>query len=290
LSIPLSLDILLSAIVDGIALGFIFLLLSLGLSIVFGLMRIVNFAHGSMFTWGAYIGYEVASRTGNIAYGIMASSALIGMLGAAVERILLKARKDPITQAIITIGLMLLLDRLAWLRWGEVTYIWSPQWLEGSIYLGSIVIYKYRLFLIVLGIIVSAAAYYFFTRTKYGLFIRAGIDDRDIIQAFGVDIEKVFTITFAVGSMLAGAAGFLLVPWQGVYPLIGTNYLLYAFAIVVIGGVGSIAGTIFSSIAVGIVQQLCAYFSPYLAEVSVFALMLVVLLTRPGGIFGRVSE
>jgi branched-chain amino acid transport system permease protein len=118
--------------------------------------------------------------------------------------------------------------------------------------------------------------------------VRAGIDDREMIQAFGVNIERIFTTTFVIGSMLAGVAGFLLVPWQGVYPLIGTNYLLYAFAIIVIGGIGSIEGTIVASIVVGIVQQLCAYYAPYLSEVSIFAVMLSILLVRPRGVLGKV--
>ncbi|MDT7894718.1 MAG: branched-chain amino acid ABC transporter permease [Desulfurococcales archaeon] len=284
----ISIELFLSALVDGIALGFIFLMLSLGLSIIFGLMRIVNFAHGSLFTLGAYIGYEVASRTNNIFYGSFASLTLTGLIGLLIERFLLKIRREPLVQVIITVGLMILLDRLAWLRWGDVTYIWSPQWLEGAIYAGPIILYKYRLFLIISGIFLSTAIYYLFTKTRYGLFVRAGIDDREMIQAFGVNIERIFTTTFVIGSMLAGVAGFLLVPWQGVYPLIGTNYLLYAFAIIVIGGIGSIEGTIVASIVVGIVQQLCAYYAPYLSEVSIFAVMLSILLVRPRGVLGKV--
>jgi len=286
----MSLEIFLSALVDGIALGFIFLMFSLGLSIIFGLMRIVNFAHGSMFTLGAYIGYEIASKTGNILYGLLAASASMALLGIVIERFLLKIRREPLAQVIITIGLMILLDRLAWIRWGDVSYIWYPQWLEGVIYAGPIIIYKYRLFLIVFGLFISILVYILFTKTKYGLFVRAGIDDREMIQAFGVNIERVFTATFSIGSMLAGLAGFLLVPWQGVYPLIGTNYLLNAFAIIIIGGIGSLEGTIIASILVGIIQQLCAYYVPYLTEVSLFIVMLSVLLTKPSGLMGKVIE
>ena len=284
----MSLEIFISALVDGVALGFIFLMLSLGLSIIFGLMRIVNFAHGSLFTLGAYIGYEIASRTNNIIYGILVSLLSIGVIGAFIEKYFLKYRKDPLIQVIVTIGLMIIFDRLAWIKWGDITYIWTPQWLEGSLRIGPIIIYSYRVFIIIVGLIVSAGTYYLFTKTRFGLFVRAGIDDREMIQAFGSNIERLFTITFAIGSMLAGLAGFLLVPWQGVYPLIGTNYLLYAFAIVVIGGLGSIEGTIIASLLIGITQQLCAYYAPYLTEISVFIVMFIILYLRPQGLFGKV--
>jgi branched-chain amino acid transport system permease protein len=286
----LSLETLFSALVDGVALGFIFLLLSLGLSIVFGLMRIVNFSHGSIFTWGAYIGYEISSRTNNFFLGLLTSSLVAGLIGILTERFLLKIRREALAQVIITIGLMLLLDRLAWLRWGDITYIWFPQWLEGSVSIGPAIMYKYRVFLIVVGAILSTTIYYFFTRTKYGLIIRAGIDDREMIQTFGANIEGMFTLAFTIGSILAGVAGFLLVPWQGVYPSIGTNYLLYAFAIVVIGGIGSITGTIVASMLVGIAQQLCSYYVPYLTEISIFTIMILVLLLKPAGLLGRGTE
>ena len=285
----MSLEMFVSAIIDGIALGFIFLMLSLGLSIIFGLMRIVNFAHGSLFTLGAYLGFEVASRTGNIAYGILAAS-LIGLVGLAMERSLLKAKREPMIQVIITTGLMMLLDRLAWLRWGDVPHIWIPRGLEGVVRYGPIIMHSYRLFIIVVGAAISVLAYYLFTKTRYGLFVRAGIDDREMIQSLGVNIERLFTMTFAIGTLLAGIAGFLLVPWQGVYPLIGTNYLLYAFAIVIIGGMGSIEGTVIASILVGIIQQLCAYYAPYLTEISIGIAMFLVLVTRPEGLLGKVIE
>jgi branched-chain amino acid transport system permease protein len=285
----MSIEILLSAIIDGIALGFVLLMLSLGFSIIFGLMRIANFAHGSLFTLGAYLGFEVASRTGNIVYGLLAASS-IGLIGLVIERFLLKPKRDPMMQVIITAGLMMLLDRLAWLRWGDVPYIWIPKGLEGVVRYGPIIMHSYRLFIIVVGIFISIVTYYLFTKTRYGLFVRAGIDDREMIQVFGVNIEKIFTITFAIGSILAGVAGFLLVPWQGVYPLIGTNYLLYAFAIVIIGGMGSIEGTIISSMLVGIIQQLCAYYVPYLSEVSIGIAMFLVLIMKPEGLLGKVIE
>lgn len=280
----MAIEILVSAIIDGIALGFIFLLLSLGLSVVFGLMRIVNFAHGSLFLWGAYVGYEVSSRTGNLLLGILASAAIAGIMGFSIQYLLLRRLRDPLTQVIITIGLMLLLDRIAWLRWGDITYIWSPPELEGSIVVGPAILYKYRLLVIAVGLALSIAIYVFFNRTRYGMVIRAGIDDREMIQVFGINIDRIFTITFTLGSVLAGVAGSILTPWQGVYPTLGISYLLYAFAIVVIGGVGSIGGTIVASIITGLAQQLSAYYAPYLAEPSIFILMLAVLLLRPSGL------
>ncbi len=283
----MDINILISALIDGIALSFIFLLLSLGLSVIFGLMRIVNFAHGSFFLWGAYIGYEISSRMNNLFLGFVASAASVGFMGFLVEYFLLKRSRNPLIQALITVGLMLLLDRIAWLRWGDVTYIWFPKDLEGVVSLGSIIIYKYRLFIIAIGIVMLIILYAFFKRTRYGIVIRAGIDDREMIQTFGINIERVFTITFVIGAALAGLAGAALVPWQGVYSTLGINYLLYVFAIVVIGGIGSLSGTLIASFLAGLSQQLSMYYAPYLTELSIFILMLVILLLRPEGIIKR---
>ncbi|MCE4613391.1 MAG: branched-chain amino acid ABC transporter permease [Desulfurococcales archaeon] len=281
----MSLETLIVAIVDGIALGATLFMISSGLSLIFGLMGIVNFAHGSLFMLGAYIGYEVFSSTNSLALGLAAATASMSLLGGTIESGLLKRKSgDVLGQALITIGVMLLLDRTAWIIWGETTYKWVPDSLKGVIELGGIIFYEYRLFLIAFGAVIAAAVFSFLKYTNYGTIIRAAIEDREMVEALGIDVRKTFTITFILGSGLAGLGGAVLVPWLGVYPTLGITYLLYAFAIVVIGGIGSFTGTLAASLLVGVTQQLAAYYVPWLAEATIFILMLAVLLLRPEGL------
>jgi branched-chain amino acid transport system permease protein len=281
----LSLETLVVAIVDGLALGATLFLISSGLSLIFGLMGVVNFAHGSFFMLGAYIGYEVFASTNSFALGLLAAAASVAALGGAVEAGLLKRKGgDPLGQALITIGVMLLLDRLAWIVWGEATYKWVPDHLKGVVSVGGIVFYEYRLFLMGFGGAIALATLLFLKRTNYGTIVRAALEDREMVEALGVNVGRVYTATFIVGSALAGLGGAVLVPWLGAYPTLGITYLLYAFAIVVIGGIGSFPGTLAASMVVGVSQQLATYYAPWLAEATVFILMLLVLLARPEGL------
>lgn len=284
----MSLETLIVAVIDGLALGATLFMISSGLSLIFGLMGIVNFAHGSLFMLGAYIGYEVFSSTNSLALGLAAASASMSLLGGAIESGLLKRKSgDVLGQALITIGVMLLLDRMAWIIWGEATYKWVPEKLKGVVEIGGIIFYEYRLFLIAFGALVAAAVFSFLKYTNYGTIVRAAIEDREMVEALGIDVGKVFTATFILGSALAGLGGAVLVPWLGVYPTLGVTYLLYAFAIVVIGGVGSFTGTLAASMLVGVAQQLAAYYAPWLTEATIFILMLAVLLLRPEGLVRR---
>jgi len=272
-------------IIDGLALGLSLFLLSSGLAITFGMLRIVNFAHGSFFMWGAYIGYYIAAVTGSFALGLVSSFASIALLGIAIKLSMLRnAHGNPLRAAMITLGLMFLLDRLALVIWGEPTRMWSPSYLKGTVELGGIIFYKYRLFLIVVGALLFAAVYVMVFRTYFGVIVRAGIQDKEMVEVLGVNFERVSTLMFMLGAGLAGLSGFLFVPWIGVNPNTGITFLLYAFAIVVIGGVESILGTLAASVAVGILQQFTMYYIPWVTEAVLFILMLAVLLARPSGI------
>ena len=159
-----------------------------------------------------------------------------------------------------------------------------PESLAGTTLLTGILIYKYRLFLIFFGFAVAVAMYIFFKYTKYGMVIRAGIDDKEMAEALGADVKRAFTIMFAIGCGLAGLGGAVLVPWLGVSPTLGVNYLFYAFAVVVIGGVGSFKGSFIGSIVIGVIEQLSMYYVPWFAGASTFIVMLVVLSARPEGL------
>lgn len=272
-------------ILDGLALGLSLYLLSSGLAITFGMLGVVNFAHGSLFMWGAYIGYYVAAKTGSFALGLASSFASMALLGAVIKLSLMRnAHENPLTAAMITIGLMFLLDRLALIVWGEPTRMWSPSYLEGTVKLGGVIFYKYRLFLIIVGALLFAAVYAMVSRTYFGVVVRAGIHDKEMVEVLGINFERAATLMFMLGTGLAGLSGFLFVPWIGVNPSMGITFLLYAFAIVAIGGVESILGTLAASVAVGILQQFTMYYIPWITEAALFILMLALLLARPSGI------
>lgn len=272
-------------LVDGLALGFSIFLASLGLAIVFGMLRIVNFAHGSFFMWGAYLGFYTAAVTGNFALGLAISFASITLLGIVAKLTLLRNEaQDLLSPVMITIGLMFILDRLALLVWGETTMIWSPNYLEGTINMGGVILYKYRLFLIIAGAMLFTAIYVLVNRTRIGLIVRAGIEDREMVELLGIDFKRLSLLVFATGAGLAGLSGFLFVPWIGVNPGTGTTFLLYAFVVVVLGGVGNIVGTVAASLTTGILQQITMYYAPWLTEAILFVLMLIVLLIRPEGL------
>lgn len=272
-------------LVDGLALGLSIFLLSSGLAVIFGMLDIVNFAHGSLFMWGAYIGYYTAARTGSFTLGLASSFTSMALLGAALRLSLLRdAHKNPLGAAMITLGLMFLLDRLALIIWGEPTRIWSPSYLKGSVELAGVVFYKYRLFLIPVGVALFTVIYVLVSKTYFGVVVRAGIHDKEMVEVLGVNFERAATLMFMLGAGLAGLSGFLFVPWIGVNPGVGVKFLLYAFAVVVIGGVESILGTLAASIAVGVLQEFTMYYIPWVTEAAVFILMLAVLIARPSSI------
>lgn len=282
-----SLEIMTSILVDGVALGFILFMTSIGLTIVFGLMDIVNFAHGSIFMLGAFIGYEVFARTGNFFAGLAVAFITMSALGGLIEISLIKRVKGVLSKALVTLGLMLVIDRLVWLIWGDAKYIWTPPFLLTIIRIGGTAFHLYRLFLIGFGFTVMMICMLFFFKTRIGLIVRAGIIDKEMVETLGININNIFTLVFAIGAGLAGLGGAVIVPWQGAYSTLGMHYLVYAFAIVFIGGAGSIIGTLAASIIIGIVTQFMMYYIPYLTEASVFLVLLVTILLKPQGLFRR---
>jgi branched-chain amino acid transport system permease protein len=234
---------------------------------------------------GAFLGYEIFIRTGNFIAGLAIVSFLIAILGGLIEiGLLRKLSRQHTAQILATLGLLFLIDQLCWIIWGDVIYWWMPDLLAGTINLAGVILYKYRLFLIFLGLAVAGSVYLFLKYTKLGMVIRAGIDDTEMAKALGADVKLAFTIMFAIGCGLTGLGGAAIVPWLSASSTLGTNYLFYAFAIVVIGGVGSFKGSFFGSILVGIMEELCMYYAPWFAGASTFIVMLVVLLVKPEGL------
>lgn len=282
-----------SALIDGLALSMLYFMIASGFSLIFGLEDIVNFAHGSFFMLGAFVSYEVVSYTGSFYLGLLAAGIAMAILAALIESGLLR-RKFGNEMAIImlTLGIMYIIHHGALLRYGAAssTYGTIPSYIQGTLKPGPIILNKYRLFIIVLGFIIAGGVFLFLNRTNVGLIVRAGIDDVDMAKALGANTKRTFTLVFAIGSALAGLGGAAAVGWIYASVDLGLNYLFFAFAIVVIGGLGSFKGTFYAALLAGIIHELFAYYIPFLAGPSLFILMAAVLLLKPEGLVGGATQ
>lgn len=282
---------LFEAIVLGISLGMLYVLVALGLTLIFGMMGVVNFAHGAFVTLGAYVGIVTVRTTGNFWLAILAAGVFVGFLGVAVERSLIKRIYDqnPIYQLLLTFGVALLIEGGVILAFGQSNQrITAPTAISGNaITIGPLNIPQYRLFLAGFTATILLVIWLAINRTKLGLVVKAGIEDRERVELLGVRINRVNMLIMGLGSALAAVAGFLAGPMQGVDPHLGTSLLIISFVIIVIGGLGNIKGTIVAGILVGIIMQVGLYFYPTVASPLVFLTMAGVLLVRPHGMFGR---
>lgn len=272
---------------NGLAVGMLYFLVAAGLSLIFGLLHILNFAHGSFFTWGAYVGLMVFGRTHNFVAALLAGAAAGAALGGATEYFLIRPLyKRPIFQVLLTLGLVLVLDEV-------IRVIWGPDMqpsplipgLDGTIAVMGQQFPTYRLLIIALGLVVLGVVYLLLQRTRLGIIIRAGVQDRDMVQALGINVRAVFTLVFALGGALAGLGGIATAPLDGVHPYLGSFYLLRAFVVVVIGGFGSYGGTAAAALILGVAEQWMSFFLPRASAGLPVILMVIVLLLRPQGLF-----
>ncbi|MBY0297375.1 MAG: branched-chain amino acid ABC transporter permease [Methylobacterium sp.] len=287
---PYPLDLLALQLVTGIALGAIYVLVGIGLSLIFGLMTIVNFAHGAFFMAGAYVGVFLYGYTGNFWVSLVAAPLAVGALGLLVERLLVRRLygrgiDDPL---LLTFGLSYVIVETVRILFGLTGIPFgAPPALRGAVDIGIGYFPLYRLFLIVFTALVVAALWLFVERTSFGLIIRAGARDRQIVQVLGIDVSKVWLVVFALGCGLAGLAGILAAPLQGVTPEMGIPVLAEAFVVTVVGGMGSLAGAVLAGLLVGIVVAMTSLIAPDMTKMAIFALMALVLLVRPRGLLGR---
>lgn len=278
-----------SALLDGLALSMLYFMIASGFSLIFGLEGIVNFAHGSLFMLGAFVSYELVAYTGSFYLGLIAGALSMAALGILIETGLLRKKFGDETGIIMaTLGIMYIIHYGALLRYGAAssTYLTIPSYLQGTTTPGPFILNNYRIFIIVLGLIIAGSVYLFLNRTNVGLIVRAGIDDADMTQAMGANIKLTFTLVFAIGCALAGLGGAAAVGWVYASVDLGLDYLFFAFAIVVIGGLGSFKGTFYGSLMAGITHELFAYYIPFLAGPSLFLLMAFILLVKPEGLWG----
>ncbi len=284
------LDLLALQLVTGIALGAIYVLVGIGLSLIFGLMNVVNFAHGAFFMAGAYVGVFLYGYTGNFWVSLVAAPLAMGLLGLVVERVLVRPLygrgiDDPL---LLTFGLSYVMIEAVRMAFGLTGLPFgAPPELRGAVDLGIGYFPLYRLFLIAFSLVVVGALWLFIERTSFGLVIRAGARDPQIVQVLGIEISKIWLAVFGLGCALAGLAGILAAPLQGVTPEMGIPVLAEAFVVTVVGGMGSLAGAVLAGLLVGIVVAMTSLVAPDMTKMAIFALMALVLLVRPRGLLGR---
>jgi branched-chain amino acid transport system permease protein len=276
---------------NGLMLGSFYILLSLGLSIIFGMLGVVNFAHGALYMLGAYAGYTVCTILGQDFWlALIIAPLAVGVIGMALEATLIRRLYSVphFYNLLLTFGIMLALEELVRMIFTPIGKPFdTPPALVGSLDLGFIMFPKYRLFIIFVTAICSGAIALLIAKTKLGAIVRAGTDDSEMAAALGINISKVFTLVFGLGAGLAGLAGVLAAPVQNVIPDMGANILVESFVVVIIGGMGSVLGSILGGLIVGELITLGVVFWPPVANVVIFVFMAVILIMRPRGFFGR---
>jgi len=281
-------ELLINLTVNGLATGMLIFLLAAGLTLIFGLMSVLNFAHGGLFAWGAFAGVWVYGMTGSFVIGIAGALVTGAILGFFTEKLIIKpVYGNHVQQILITLGLMLVLQELIKVVWGpNQIAVKTPSYLAGSWEIGDVILIKYRLFIIIVGLIVFSIFQYILKRTKIGLIVRAGVINKDMVQALGINIKRVFLLVFMTGSSLAALGGVLMAPYSGqVYAEMGMEFAILAFIVVVIGGMGSFPGSLLAAILVGLAGSFMAYYVPALSLAVNMILMAVVLIFRPQGLF-----
>jgi branched-chain amino acid transport system permease protein len=288
LDVPLS--ALAAQVFTGLVLGMIYVLLAIGLSLIFGLMTVVNFAHGSLYMLGAYFGFFLLGLAGSFWVALALAPLLVGALGLLMEGILIRRLygRSPDDPLLLTFGLSLIFIEAVKLVWGKIGLTLDPPAaLAGAVNLGFMVFPTYRLFVIAVTAAALVGLWLFLERTNMGLIIRAGSRDPLMVRALGLDLSRVWLLVFGIGSALAGLAGVLAGPMRGVYAEMGVNVVIESFVVVVVGGMGSLLGAVLSGVLIGQVVSLTTFFAPKLAEIMVFVVMALVLLVRPSGLFGE---
>lgn len=276
-------------VVNGIALGMVLLLISAGLSLIFGLMGVINFAHGALFGLGAYIGLAIFDAELSFVLALLVAPFIVAGVGVLLEVFTIRPLydRDPLYQLLLTFGLALIIDELIILYWGPNSLSFStPEWLAGATDLVGVIVPNYRIFLIVVGALTAGCIYLFLERTDLGMVVRAGTMDSEMVQTLGINVRRAFTIMFAVGTALAAFGGVMSAPLLGVYPGLGTAIIIDAFVVVVIGGLGSFRGAVVGALVVGLAQIFGQYYVPSFAPFIIFAVMAGTLLVKPEGLFG----
>lgn len=282
---------LLSQLLLGLVNGSFYAILSLGLAVIFGLLNVINFAHGALFMMGAVVTWMAMHYLG-INYWVMLLVAplVVGCFGMVIERLFLRwiYKLDHIYGLLLTLGLTLLIEGAFRSAYGVSGLSYStPALLQGGINLGFMFMPKYRAWVVVASLIVCLATWYLIEKTRLGAYLRAGTENPRLVEAFGINVPLMITLTYGAGVALAAFAGVLAAPIYQVSPLMGQNLIIVVFAVVVIGGMGSIMGSIVTGLLLGVIEGLTRVFYPEASSTVVFVVMAIVLLIRPAGLFGK---
>ncbi len=275
---------------NGVSYGALLFLLAGGLSLIFGVMRIVNLAHGSYFLLGGYVGLSTVWRTGSFPLALLCGALAVALIGVGMERLFLRRLgRQELAQVLMTMGFALIFQDLALLIWGGDPYsIPAPAVLVGSLRAGTLVFPVYRVFVIVVAAVIALGLWLFLERTRAGAVIRAAVDDAEMARGVGINVTAVSMGVFGLGAFLAALGGVVGGGFIGVYPGADFEILPYAFVVVIVGGLGSLEGAIVGSLLVGILDNFGKALFPELSYFTLFAPMAVILALRPTGLFGRV--
>jgi branched-chain amino acid transport system permease protein len=275
----------------GLINGSFYAMLSLGLSVIFGLLNIINFTHGAQYMMGAFVAYFLLQGAGlGYWWALLLAPLVVGLLGVVMERTLLKRlyALDHLYGLLLTFGLGLIIQGLFRNRFGSSGLPYAiPSQLTGGRNLGFMVLPNYRAWVIVFSLVVCLATWFVIERTKLGSYLRAATENPGLVQAFGVNVPRMITLTYGFGVALASMAGVLAAPIYQVNPLMGADLIIVVFAVVVIGGMGSIMGSIVTGFGLGLVEGLTKVFYPEASNTVIFVIMALVLLVKPAGLFGR---
>ena len=284
---------LLGQLLLGLVNGSFYAVLSLGLAVIFGLLNIINFAHGALYMLGAFVAWMGLQYLGlNYWVMLVAAPVVVGLFGIVLERLLLRRlyKLDPLYGLLLTFGLTLLIEGLFRSFYGVSGQPYStPKLLQGGVNLGFMFLPIYRAWVVVASILACLLTWFIIEKTRLGALLRAGTENPKLVEAFGVNVPLMISLTFGFGVGLAGFAGVLAAPILQVSPLMGSNLIIVVFAVVVIGGMGSILGSIVTGLGLGVIEGFTKVFWPEASSTVVFIIMVVVLLTRPAGLFGKES-
>ena len=285
-------ELILEQVINGLLVGTLYIVLSLGLSLIFSLGGVVNLAHGAFYALGAYLAYEVEKRLGFFG-AVAVSPVLVALIGIGIERLFLSRlySKDPALGLLFTFGLAMAAEQALRMIWGTTGLPFSiPEQLRGQLILGDFIYSYYRLTILVVAVVAVTGCWLLLNRTAFGLVVRAGVRDPEMVRALGISLKPALAAIFALGVGLAALAGVMSAPLAGVQPAMGTEILTATFVVVVIGGLGSFWGVVVAGLLVGVVRGLTVYFYPPAAEASMYLLMVLVLLLRPRGLMGERFE
>jgi branched-chain amino acid transport system permease protein len=289
----MSYQALMAQLAIGVSNGAFYAMLSLGLAVIFGMLNVVNFAHGALFMLGAFVALFLKLQLG-LGYfpALLIVPVVVGLVGVLIDLTMLKRLRglDPLYSLLLTFGITLVLEGIFRYFYGSAGVPYSaPDDLVGAVDLGFMIMPLYRFWVIIASAVVCFGTWYAIERTRLGAYLRAATENATLTQAFGINVPVLLTLTYGLGVALAGFAGVLAAPIYQVNPLMGSNLIIVVFAVVVIGGMGSILGAIVSGFALGILEGLTKVFYPEASNIVVFVVMAIVLLVKPAGLFGRAT-